>query len=211
MKIHEVTDPLFHAYGRVIRGYDLTELLKVMAETPCPEGTTCYEPSDARLEALPIARDLSQGVFGCMPIQIGYCSGQNTRLNALEYHRSSEINIPCGTDVILLLAKRSDLDAQFRMSTEQVKAFRIPQDTMVELYATTLHYAPCGQDEQTGFRVAVILPKGTNLPLPVQPADVSGEEKLLTAVNKWLIGHPEGGCPAGTYLGLSGKNPDVTE
>jgi hypothetical protein len=211
MKIYEVTDPLFHEYGRVIHGYDLRELMKAMAETPCPEGTTCYEPSDGNLECLSIAEDLSEGVYGCIPVQIGYCNGHNTKLNALEYHRSSEINIPTDGDVILLLAKRSDLDEKFRMNTDMVKAFRIPKGTMVEIYATTLHYAPCGKDMNEGFRVVVVLPKGTNLELPVHPADVSGEEKLLTAVNKWLIGHPEGGCVDGTYLGLSGKNLDVTE
>ena len=30
--------------------------------------------------------------------------------------------------------------------------------------------------------------------------------RLLTAKNKWLIGHPEGGLPEGTHLGLTGEN-----
>lgn len=35
------------------------------------------------------------------------------------------------------------------------------------------------------------------------------EDALLTAVNKWLIGHPEGGLGAGTFPGLKGDNPEI--
>ena len=40
--------------------------------------------------------------FGEMEIQIGYCNGHNSMLNALEYHKSSEINV-AATDAVLLL------------------------------------------------------------------------------------------------------------
>ena len=32
------------------------------------------------------------------------------------------------------------------------------------------------------------------------------EDKMLFAVNKWLIGHPEGGLPEGAFIGLKGEN-----
>ena len=38
-----------------------------------------------------------------------------------------------------------------------------------------------------------------------------GEDRLLTAKNKWLIGHPEGGLPEGTHLGLVGENICVND
>ena len=38
---------------------------------------------------------------------------------------------------------------------------------------------------------------------------LSGEEKLLAAVNKWLIGHEEGGLPEGSFIGLKGENIEV--
>ena len=38
-----------------------------------------------------------------------------------------------------------------------------------------------------------------------------GEDKLLTAKNKWLIGHAEGGLPEGSHIGLIGKNLNVRE
>lgn len=45
--------------------------------------------------------------------------------------------------------------------TAKVEAFFVPAGTGVELYATTLHYAPCTAQEG-GFRCVVVLPKGTN-------------------------------------------------
>jgi hypothetical protein len=32
---------------------------------------------------------------------------------------------------------------------------------------------------------------------------------LLAAKNKWLIGHPEGGLPEGSYIGLTGENLEI--
>ncbi len=31
----------------------------------------------------------------------------------------------------------------------------------------------------------------------------------MTAVNKWLVGHPEGGLDDGCFLGLKGENLSV--
>ena len=62
--------------------------------------------------------------------------------------------------------------------------------------------------KHSGFRDVVVLPKGTNYPLRARH-DVTGEDKLLAATNKWLIGHAEGGLPEGSFLGLKGKNISV--
>ena len=37
----------------------------------------------------------------------------------------------------------------------------------------------------------------------------AGEDRLLTAVNKWLIGHPEGDLDEGAFLGLKGVKIDI--
>lgn len=74
-----------------------------------------------------------------------------------------------------------------------------------EIYADTLHYAPC-QTSEEGFRCVVVLPRGTNEELEEMPVIRDGEERLLAAKNKWLLGHPEGGLPEGTWLGLKGEN-----
>ena len=82
----------------------------------------------------------------------------------------------------------------------------MPAGTAVELYATTLHYAPCSAGEE-GFRCVIVLPKDTNLPLESKHAGY--EDALITAKNKWLIGHAEGGLDAGAHIGLIGENVSV--
>ncbi len=201
MEIKKVTDAAFRKYGRVVDNVDFTGLVEKLAETPCPADTV-YEPSVALLEALPVFEELKTKTYGELPIQIGYCNGNNYKLNALEYHRSSEINV-AGTDAILLVGWQPDIADDGTYDTSKVEAFLLPKGTAVEVYATTLHYAPCNAAEG-GFRVAIVLPKDTNLPLEKNHA--GGEDARLTAKNKWLIGHPEGGLPEGSPLGLVGEN-----
>ncbi len=210
MKLYKVTDPEFKEYGRVISGYDMQDLIDGMLKTPCPEDGTIYVASDPALEALAAYEKIEKGLWGGLPVQIGYCNGRNTKLNALEYHRNSEINLAVGEDLILLLGKQQDLSEDYRLDTAAVKAFLVPAGVMVEVYATSLHYAPC-QTSDKGFRCVVVLPKGTNEDLTFSPEIKDGEERLLAAANKWLVVHPEGGQAAGTYEGLYGKNLDVTE
>ena len=140
--------------------------------------------------------------YGEMPIQIGYCNGHNKLLNALEYHRDSEINI-AATDAVLMLGKQEDITPDMTYDTSKVVAFLVPAGTAVEVYATTLHYAPCDPDG-TGFKVAVVLPRGTNEALKSEHKG-GVEDSHLTAVNKWLLGHPEG-VNEGDPLGLIGEN-----
>ena len=207
MQIYSVTDPKFKKYGKVVKNIDFSELIAKMEEcTPLPEGVE-YVPGLAELEALPVMQELSVKAYGEMPIQIGYCNGHNCMLNALEYHRDSEINV-AATDAILMLGWQPDVTEDFTYDTSLVEAFLVPKGTAVEVYATTLHYAPCGVDG-AGFKVGIVLPKGTNLDL--ENPHAGGEDAHLTAKNKWLIGHPEGGLPEGSPLGLIGKNLNVNE
>ena len=205
MKIHNVANLKFERYGQILRGYDFTEIVEKMQETPLPEGVV-YEPSVEELECLPIYKQLFSQGYGELPIQIGYCNGNNHKLNAVEYHRSSEINI-AATDLILLLGHQGDIEDDFTYDTSRIEAFLLPKGTAVELYATTLHYAPCNANEG-GFRAVVVLPKGTNYPLS-DTNRTEGEDALLAATNKWLIGHAEGGLPEGSFIGLTGENITV--
>lgn len=206
MEIKKVTDPAFRAYGKVITGFDLTELLAEMEKTPLPEAVV-YVPSVEALEALPVAKQMEKNLYGQMPIQIGYCNGHNKKLNALEYHRDSEINVAVGSDLVLLMGKQQDITEDYTYDTSLVEAFLVPVGTAIEVYATTLHYAPCHVDEK-GFRCVVVLPKGTNTDLePVE--EKWAEDKLLFARNKWLIGHEEGGLPENAWIGLKGENVGI--
>ncbi len=202
IKIQKVTDASFRKYGRILtEDYDVAELIQGMGKTPCPEDVI-YIPSDAELEKLPIMKDFTDSLYGGLPIQIGYCNGHNNLLNAVEYHRSSEVNVAC-TDLILLIGMQQDIEEDFTYDTGKIEAFLVPAGTMIEVYATTLHYAPCSVDGQ-GFRCVVVLPKDTNLDLEVKPSGAK-EDKLLVARNKWLIGHEEAKID-GAFNGLKGEN-----
>ena len=154
MKIYSITDERFKKYGRVIKGIDFSELVKAMEHTPCPEDVV-YVPGDAALEALPVMKELTDKTYGELPVQVGYCNGHNCMLNAFEYHRSSEINV-AATDAILILGSQQDITEDFTYDTSLAEAFLVPAGTAVEVYATTLLYAPCGVDG-AGFRVNIVL------------------------------------------------------
>lgn len=205
IKIRGVSEARFCRYGRIVRGFETSELLKALRKTPLPKDSTIYVPSDKSLEKTSAFAALGEMEFGGLPIEIGYCNGVNHKLNALEYHRSSEINIAV-EDIILLLGFLQDVDPKDdTYDTSYVEAFRIPAGTMIEIYATTLHFAPCSVGGK-GFRDAVILPRGTNENLKTAPAK-SGEQRLLFAVNKWLIAHPDSGLQkSGAFIGLKGEN-----
>lgn len=209
MKIESVYDPSFAPYGKVLAGYDTAGLLKALTDaTPLPEGVA-YVPSEAALEGLDIMEQLTNNAYGGMPIQLGWCNGHNTKLNCLEYHRDSEMN--CGAEDFILLVARADDISGGRLDTAKVKAFRVPAGAMVEVYATTLHYAPCSAKKGAGFRVMVALPRGTN----EDGIDIvihNEEDKALWARNKWLLAHPESDEAAqGAYIGLTGVNIDIAE
>ena len=209
MKIYSVADAEFAAYGRVVTGYEaacraLTDALT--ARTPLPAGTD-YVPEEPALQTLPAAGALGVSLFGGMPYQFGWCNGHNTKLNCLEYHRDSEFNL--GTeDFILLLAKLDEVK-NGKLDTARVKAFRCPAGVLAEVYATTLHYAPCHTDPARGFRVLVALPKGTNTARPDLPVR-GGDDAALWSCNKWLLAHPDSGeAKAGALVALTGANLDI--
>ena len=207
MEIKKITDQAFRKYGRVVQGIDFSDLVEaIKRETPLPDGVA-YEPSIAALEATTAAKELQKKTYGELPIEIGYCNGHNYKLNAIEYHRSSEINV-AATDAVLIVGMQQDITDDFTYDTAKMEAFLVPAGTAVELYATTLHYAPCSADEN-GFKVGIVLPAKTNYPL--EEKHEGWEDALITAQNKWLIGHPEGGLDAGAHIGLIGKNLDIRE
>ncbi len=209
MEIRSVHDREFTPYGKVLNGYDGSEVIRAMNAIPLPENGVAYEPSVPALERCGISAALRDNAYGGMPVQLGMCWGRNTKLNALEYHRDSEFLL--GTeDFILLLAKQDEI-RDGKLDTACVKAFRAPAGVMVEVYATTLHYAPCHTDRSKGFRVLVGLPKGTNTEKP-QIKALNQEDRRLWGRNKWLLAHPESvEASQGAYVGLAGKNIDIAK
>lgn len=214
MKVKQVTDTSFRKYGKILTGIDFSEIYNVLEEMDYPEDVE-YAASFGPLEEPEFRQKLSNTLYGELSVEIGYCSGHNKMMNALEYHRSSEANVAV-TDIILLLGHQSDITEDFTYDTAQLEAFFVPAGTAVELYATTLHYVPIGTKENDyAFKMGVVLPFGTNFPLGVTlgaeaEKEKLPEEKLLFAKNKWLIAHEESG-EDGAFIGLTGKNISVED
>lgn len=210
MKIQSVSDDAFRTYGRVVDGYDYKLLLERLEDTtPKPADSVIYVPSDAGLEDTPAYAQLRDNCYGGMPIQIGYCNGTNTKLNCFEYHRDSEIDI-AADEAILLVARQQDI-IDGRIDSSKTEAFLCPKGTAVELYATTLHYAPCSARKGEGFRVVIVLPKGTNEDAP-EIKVTNDNDKYLWARNKWLIAHPDSAEAAdGAQAGITGENVDIID
>ena len=206
MEILSVFSPEFRAYGRVVEGYPVQGLLDALAQTPLTDGVV-YVPREPLLHAAPEAQAIGEALYGGMPFQLGWCNGHNTKLNCLEFHRDSEFNL--GTeDFILLLGLQGDI-VDGRLDTATVKAFRCPAGVLIEVYATSLHYAPCHTDPAKGFRVMVALPENTNTDYrPEGGANVM--DRMLWARNKWLLAHAESAEAAqGAVVALDGVNIDI--
>lgn len=211
VSIQSVLDREFSKYGAVLEGYDVDDFTNVFIDhTDLPLDCFSYTPSDEVLERHTIFNELQKRVFGGMPIQLGYCNGSNTRLDCVEYHKCSEVCI-MAHDTILLVGQVCDIH-DLKYDTKNMKAFLIPADTIVEMYPSTLHYAPCDAKNGQGFRVAVALIKGTCGAIESIPSNI-GEDNLLVSINKWLIAHPDSdeARKNGAYAGLEGNIIDIAE
>ena len=200
-----VMDKEFQVYGRVLPLDTTAFTAAINAHKTIASGQVVYEPSVREFEQLPLYQQLAEKVYGELPIEFGHCSGWNESLNAVEYHRSSEVDI-AATDLVLMVGRQQDIDyTDNTYDTSKIECFLVPAGTAVELYATTLHYAPCGVDGRE-FRCGVVLPRLTNESL-VAASSAAGEDHLLFAVNKWLIAHKDSGLEAdGAWIGLKGEN-----
>ena len=203
MEIIPVTDRRFAEYGQIVEGFDLTEILTLLQDaTPLPADSTVYVASDANLEACAVAKELKDRGFGGLDVQIGYCNGVNSKLTCLEYHCTSEIDL-AATDMILLLARQPEME-NYQLDTKNIRAFFVPKGTVVELFATTLHYAPCGAAAGRGFRMGCVLPRNTNGEKPVVKCGAP-EDRLLWGLNKWVIASPGTQEAAdGAFVGITG-------
>jgi len=207
LTIQEVNEQSFKEYGKIISGYDFSDLSDYMErKTTLPDEGNIYLASVPEMEQFAVFERLSNGFYGEMPIQIGYCNGRNSTLNGLEYHIGSEIDVAV-TDLVLLLGKLRDVVAgQYR--SEGVEAFFVPKGMALQLYETTLHFSPCKISPE-GFKCIVILPRGTNEPLQYDKSRYG--DQFLFAKNKWLLAHPERKplMEKGAWPGIIGDNIEV--
>ncbi|MCP4179745.1 MAG: DUF4867 family protein [bacterium] len=206
LNIKSTEDKSFKKYGRLINGYDFSRINNFMGKSSeLPATGNIYKASVSEMELDDLKESLSKTFYGKMPIQIGYCNGQNTKLNGLEYHKGSEINYAV-TDMVLLVGNIWQIENN-SFDSNDVEAFFVSKGTTLEIYATTLHFAPCKVHEE-GFKCVVILPEKTNCPLNEKTEIITAEDELLFMSNKWLIVHKEAEklVNNGAYIGIRGNN-----
>lgn len=199
MKIYTIHDKEFLQYGEEVDCPFFGLFEEKAKEIAVPESGCSYMASVAAFETEE-ALAYYRKAFGDMDVQIGYCWGRNDTLNALEWHKSSEIHCAL-EDMILLLGDRREMtDGIF--DTKNIKAFLVKKGESVEIYQTTLHFCPTLPGNGV-FRNVVILPRGTNTPLMA-----TSEDKKLVARNKWLICHKESKkhVETGKVIGIVGEN-----
>jgi len=199
LAFYSVNDPEFARYGCVVKG-DFDALIDAALALPMPGEGSKYEPTVPSFEVLPVKEWMRDEMFGELPVQMGNCWGYNRQMNAMEWHKNSEINV-AATPLVLLLAKLDDL-VNGKLDAAKVKAFYLEKGEAVEVYADSLHFCPC-QVSDDGFNCVVVLPEGTNTELAKKPAD-----PLLYRKNKWIITHEENEThkAKGIIPAISGEN-----
>ena len=212
--IKPVTSRAFARFGRIV-AQALGDDLRLAAEAvEMPPAGTRYERSIPAFEQTEGYARLIRTYAGGQPFQAGLVWGFNTKLNALEYHRSSELILAL-TDLVLLLGDRRDM-VGLTYRADLIEAFFVPAGVSVELYATSMHYAPC-QTSDAGYKAIIVLPRETNAPLESrgsEPAENADEEQRLAfARDKWLVAHPDTNevKRAGAYAGIIGRNPELQD
>lgn len=180
INIYTIHDEEFIPYGTPITDVDTVEIVSV-GEKLLEAGGAGYKASVPEFEALEIHEIIRDRFFGQMPAQTGFVWGKNNKMNALEWHKNSEINVAID-DIVLLLGQLDEIiDGKYH--SDKVKAFYLEKGEAAEVYATSLHFTPCTV-KKSGMGAVVGLPLGTNTALNKPATD-----RFLRNKNKWLICH----------------------
>jgi len=207
--IRSVYEPSFDKYGVVMDSVPFERYFDFLdRHTSIPASKNTYVAHDPVLAAF-IGKTPSLSDFSAdIPIQVGYVNGQNTKLNALEYHHSPEINVVL-TPLVLMLGHTSEI-VDNTYNVNRLEIFFIPERTVIKILPTTLHFSPC-KVQSDGFKCGVILPYGTNMKFESLATKHSLEDHLYFKTNKWLLAHPENQPLAelGACLGIIGPNLEI--
>lgn len=208
-KILSIQDSRFSRYGKVLNPDDFQDIFKYLeSHTIIPKTDNNYVAHDPNLEVNIKSHTAISNVFGDLPVEYGYVNGNNSKLNALEYHKSSEINIAL-TPLVLMLGRVEDIkNSQFL--SDQVEIFYIPNHSVIEIFPQTLHFSPCKVSDE-GFKCGVLLPFGTNMKFISNKKIHQNEDILLFKTNKWILVHQEHQkfIDLGAHAGLVGNNIEI--
>ena len=203
LKIYRTSDTEFVPFGYRINDIDSKPFIEASEKADEVKEGSLYVAEADYFKDLDAAKDIEIKYYGELPAQAGYCYGFSNKLNAVEWHKSSEVNIAT-TDLILFLGSVQDI-VDRKIDSSKIKAFYVEKGEVLEVYATTLHFCPCQVSEE-GFGCVVVLPKGTNVPL-----EGEYEDKLMFRKNKWILAHVdnEGLIARGVIPGVTGENYEV--
>ena len=208
LEIYDIYGEEFRRFGR-ISDLDCSEMIEYMEkETEIPKVGHHYILDDENMHGFSLYQTARNENYGLVDVELGYCNGHSSFLNGLEYHKTNEFNIAV-TDMVLFLGMVQDVqDGMF--DTKNARAFYVPKGSVIELYQTSMHYAPV-EVYKSGFKCGVILQKGTNEITGIVDSEAKGEKRLLFKKNTWLMVHPEYKefVNLGAYPGIFGTNFEI--
>ena len=210
IKLIDIDNELFEDFGKVV-DYDILSNENRVAmstyykeQTEAPAEGNVYQADDAEAHGLKGVEILKK-LAPYDEAQVGYCHGNSTAVNALEWHEGSEV-FYAATPCVLYLGHPRDLvetEGKLTFDTEKLVAVSLKAGDCIMLDSGVLHFAPVKITEEP-FRSMIMLPKGTNTPLE------SKKEGHLFMNNKWLIAHGDRQdlVDKGAWPGVLGKNYD---
>lgn len=201
LNIQHIKNNSFLKYGALIEKFNYSQIETYIHKNfKIAFDRVEYVPAITYFDGSCIKQQIETEYFDDKKIQIGWCSGKNSRLNGFEYHVGNELTVAL-TDLLIILGQTSDIFDQTYPSTK-AEIFYVPKGSVYTLYSSTLHYCPCQTDEN-GFETIVILPEYTNTPI-----EKNNTDSLLFMRNKWLLVHPDNHADieAGAHIGIIGDN-----
>lgn len=204
-EIKNISESNFEKYGKILDSKLFIESIQYLKTLNVPEFGNKYIAHDKEFLGNLSNTKMYDDIFGYSQLQFGYVNGNNEYLNALEYHKSSEINV-AATDFVLFIGDYKDIQNN-QYDSSKLEVFYVPENTVIEMNPGVLHFSPCKVTDK-GFKCGVILPYGTNQEFVSSKYDLPSENHLLFKTNKWLLAHFENEnlIAKNAYPGLLGVN-----
>ena len=210
MRIVDVNSEEFNRYGVVIKTSEISVagrenlVAYLTTDTEAPVSGNVYVADDGAIHQMAVADEI-KSVLAYDEVQFGYCHGNSSKVNALEWHECQEL-VLAATECALYLGHPEALvtvEGHLNFDSKNLIAVQLKQGEIIRLEPRIMHFAPTKVTEDP-YRTLIVLEKGTNTPLEHQ-----GEGHLFME-NKWLITHSDRQdlVEKGAWPGLVGLNYD---
>lgn len=210
MQIIDIRSKEFEPYGKAIEMSQISassreELIGYfMEETEAPRDGNIYVADVEAIHHMTAAKEIGAVLEYDEP-QFGYCHGNSTKVNALEWHKCQELVLAV-TEVVLYLGRPdllSNVEGKKTFYTDNLITVKMCKGDIVCLNPEVLHFAPTKITKEP-YRTMIVLDKGTNAPLN------GTRDGHLFMRNKWLIAHRDRQdlVAKGAYPGVVGENFD---